>query len=120
VAQSFGEKLKKLRREHGLSQDQLGQKAGVHGRHIGKYEIGRAMPNAESVVRLAQVLGVSIDSLLRDDFDPSLSGEAVLRDEKLLRKFQAVEKMPEEDKHVVLSLIDAYIKKQQMEAVLQD
>jgi len=36
----------------------------------------------------------------------------------LVRKFEAVEKMDENDKHVITSLIDAYIKKQQIEGVM--
>jgi len=35
-----------------------------------------------------------------------------------MRKFEAVEKMDENDKHVITSLIDAYIKKQQIEGVM--
>jgi len=115
---TFGEKLKKLRKDRSWSQDELGRQVGVHGRHIGKYEIGRAMPNADTVVRIAESLGVSIDYLLRDDLaDESTSGSA-LRDQELLRKFEAVEKMDDEDRRVITSLIDAYIKKHQIESVL--
>ena len=64
---TFGEKLRKLRKSYDWSQDQLGQKVGMHGRHIGKYEIGKAMPNAEAAVKLARVFEVSVDYLLRDD-----------------------------------------------------
>lgn len=116
---TFGEKLKALRKEKGWSQDELGRRAGVHGRHVGKYEIGRAMPNAETVVHLAKVLGVSIDYLLRDDLDEDAAPAGTLRDHELLRKFAAVEQMDEEDRHVIASLIDAYIKKHQIEEVLR-
>jgi transcriptional regulator with XRE-family HTH domain len=115
---TFGEKLKALRKERGWSQDELGRRAGIHGRHVGKYEIGRAMPNAETVVQLAKVLGVSIDYLLRDDLDEDAAPAGALRDQELLRKFAAVEQMDEEDRRVIASLIDAYIKKHQIEEVL--
>jgi len=115
---TFGEKLKTLRKERGWSQDELGRRAGIHGRHVGKYEIGRAMPNAETVVQLAKVLGVSIDYLLRDDLAEDAAPAGALRDHELLRKFAAVEQMDEEDRRVISSLIDAYIKKHQIEEVL--
>jgi transcriptional regulator with XRE-family HTH domain len=115
---TFGEKLKTLRKERGWSQDELGRRASIHGRHVGKYEIGRAMPNAETVVHLAKVLGVSIDYLLRDDLDEDATPAGALRDHELLRKFAAVEQMDEEDRRVISSLIDAYIKKHQIEDVL--
>ena len=116
---TFGEKLKTLRKEGGWSQDAFGKKIGVHGRHVGKYETGRAMPNAETIVRIAQVLNVSIDYLLRNELDENTTTTtANLRDRNLIRKFEAVEKMSEDDKRVITSLIDAYIKKQQIESVL--
>lgn len=115
---TFGEKLKKLRKDRGWSQDEFGRRVGVHGRHIGKYEIGRAMPNAETVVKIAGALGVSIDYLLRDDLAEQSAPGTSLQDEELLRKFEAVEKMDEEDRRVIASLIDAYIKKHQIESVL--
>jgi len=116
---SFGQKLRKLRKERGWSQDEFGKLAGIHGRHVGKYEIGHAMPNAETAVKLSEVLGVSIDFLLRDDLDEDTVYGAPLRDRNLLRQFEAVERMSDDDRHVVSSLIDAYIKKHQIEEVLQ-
>ena len=65
----FGEKVKKLRKDAGWSQDQLGEKIGIHGRHVGKYETGRALPGSETILKIAEVFNVSIDYLLRDDID---------------------------------------------------
>jgi transcriptional regulator with XRE-family HTH domain len=115
---TFGEKVRKLRKERGWSQDELGRQVGIHGRHVGKYEIGRAMPNADTVVKIADVLGVSIDYLLRDELEEGSVPGAALRDRELLRHFEAVERMGEDDRRVVTSLIDAYVKKHQIEDVL--
>jgi transcriptional regulator with XRE-family HTH domain len=114
----FGEKLKELRKNQGWTQDQLGQKAKIHGRHIGKYESGRAMPNAEAIIRLSKILKVSIDYLLLDE-QQSNPQTTSIKDQELLRKFKAVEEMSDKDKDVISSLLDAYIKKQQIENVLQ-
>ena len=116
---SFGEKLKMARKKLGWSQDGLGKKVEIHGRHVGKYENNKAMPNAETIIRIARALKVSIDYLLLNDLDENTTPTVILRDSDLIRKFEAVEKMNEDDRHVVISLIDAYIKKQQMETVLQ-
>jgi transcriptional regulator with XRE-family HTH domain len=115
---SFGEKLKQARKKLGWSQDDLGQKVGIHGRHVGKYENGHAMPNADTIIRIAKTLNVSIDYLLLDNFKEDAIPSAILQDRDLMRKFEAVEKMDENDKHVITSLIDAYIKKQQIEGVM--
>ncbi len=115
---TFGEKLKMARKKLGWSQDKLGNKVGIHGRHVGKYENNKAMPNAETIIRIAKALTISIDYLLLDDLDENATPTIILRDSDLIRKFEAVEKMNEDDKHVIISLIDAYIKKQQIETVL--
>jgi len=60
---TFGKKLKQARKNNGWPQD-LGKKVWIHGRHVGKYENGRAMPNAETIIRITKVLNVSIDYLL--------------------------------------------------------
>ncbi len=113
---AFGEKLKRMRKEKGWSQDQFAQRVGIHGRHVGKYEIGKAMPNADTVVKIAKVLGVSTDYLLIDDTHTSQGAE--IRDKTLLKEFEAVDKMDETDKEVIKQLIEAFIKKNQMEALI--
>lgn len=114
----FAEKVKRLRRERGWSQDEFGEKIGVHGRHVGKYENGHTLPNAETIVKIANTLGVSIDYLLRDDADLYSAPNNVVQDPDLLKKFAAVEKMPPQDKQVVVSLIDAYIKKLRLDELI--
>lgn len=69
---TFGEKLQKLRREHGLSQEQLAGEVDVSRQAVSKWEMGTAAPNVESVVRLSEYFGVSTDYLLKDE----LTGEA--------------------------------------------
>ena len=118
ASKSFGEKIKELRQQKGWSQDHLGSLINVHGRHVWKYETGKALPQAETLLKIAEVFDVSTDFLLRDDLSDNAAPNAVLKDQGLIRKFQAVEKMPDDDKKVILSLIDAYIKKQQIETVL--
>lgn len=111
---SFAKKIKALRADLGLSQDALGELVGVHGRHIAKYEAGRALPNAETLVRIAQGTGVSIDALLLDDV-PATAGSIDSEMRGLLRD---VAELPDEDREVVRRLIEAFVKKRQMEEVL--
>lgn len=117
-SKSFSEKIKKLRTEKGLSQDELGNLINVHGRHVWKYEKGKALPQAETLIKIADVFGVTVEYLLRDNFDKDSAATFAIKDQDLIRKFQAVEKMADEDRNVVKILIDAFIKKQQIETVL--
>jgi transcriptional regulator with XRE-family HTH domain len=115
---AFGDKLRRLRKSRGWSQDELGAGIGIHGRHVGKYEAGRVLPNAETLLRLARLLAVSVDYLLRDEITDDEDASTALHDLQLLRLFTALEQMPDQDRGVVASLIDAYIKKQRIETAL--
>jgi transcriptional regulator with XRE-family HTH domain len=116
----FGEKLRRLRKARGWSQDELGAKVAIHGRHVGKYEAGRVLPNAETLLRIARLLQVSIDYLLRDEVSDAGDPQAALHDPMLLKQFSALENMDDRDRDVIRSLIDAYIKKSQIEGVMKE
>jgi len=62
---TFGERLRKLRTEKGITQLQLGQKIGVSDRVIGYYESDDRFPkDDETLKRLADFFDVSLDELL--------------------------------------------------------
>lgn len=61
--QTIGEKIKVLRREAGLSQQQLADKLGLSNQAISKWETNTAQPEIGLLPELATVFGVSIDEL---------------------------------------------------------
>ena len=61
----FGENLKKLRENAGLSQEQLGSIIGVSKSTIGMYEQGKRMPNTNTILKeLASYFDVTLDYLV--------------------------------------------------------
>ena len=60
----FQERLKKLRKERNLSQDNVGQSLNIGGRTIGNYESGERLPSLDTLVKLADFYEVSMDYLL--------------------------------------------------------
>ena len=60
----FGETLKKLRIEKGLSQVQLGNKLFVNGSTVNRWENGSRMPDAVMITRLALILDVDVGTLI--------------------------------------------------------
>lgn len=62
----FGNRLYDLRKKAGLSQSALGKKVGVSNKAVSKWENGLAKPGLEVLQKLADVLSVSIDTLLSD------------------------------------------------------
>jgi transcriptional regulator with XRE-family HTH domain len=61
---AFGRRLRKLRAEHGLSQDQLAERAGMRSTVIGRLERGVREPRLTTILRVARGLGVQPGALL--------------------------------------------------------
>ena len=70
---SFAEKMIELRKQQGLSQQDLADRLGVSRQAISRWETGAVQPLADSVKSLAQVFQVSTDYLLSDDLDDPTS-----------------------------------------------
>lgn len=62
----LGEKLKKLRKARGLSQEQLADQLKVSRQAISKWELGESTPDTGNLVALRDYFGVSIDYLLKN------------------------------------------------------
>ena len=60
----FKDRLRELRTEKGLTQQELGDAIGLHGMSISGYERGVKRPSFEALDNIADVLNVSIDYLL--------------------------------------------------------
>ena len=60
----FCERIKELREERGLSQDAVGKVIGVKRYSVYTYEKGKAYPNAEGLITLAEYFDVSLDYLV--------------------------------------------------------
>ncbi|MGT2911971.1 helix-turn-helix domain-containing protein [Streptococcus cameli] len=60
----FAEQLKKLRAEKQFSQEFLAEQLYISRQAISKWENGEASPDLENVVKLAEILEVSLDELV--------------------------------------------------------
>jgi transcriptional regulator with XRE-family HTH domain len=63
---SFGNRVRKLRTMAGLSQEQLGEKAGVHRTYIGMIERAEKNITLENIEKIAKALSIRIAKLLED------------------------------------------------------
>lgn len=62
--QPFIERLKDLRLEHGLKQEEIAKKLNISTSAYGYYEQGRNEPSLETLCQIAKTYGVSTDYLL--------------------------------------------------------
>ena len=68
---AFGNHLRSLRKQAGLSQEETAHRAGIHVTYLSGVERGLRNPTIRNVRRLAQALGVPTKELFSFD-DPSL------------------------------------------------
>ena len=64
---TFGERLRKLRKERHLTQEELSKKTGIAKQTISNTETDRSYPESETIRLLANVLQVSTSELLGED-----------------------------------------------------
>lgn len=105
--ETLGQRLARIRKEHGFTQVELAQKAGTIQAVISDYERGRVRPHAAMLGQLAQALGVTADELLGIAPAPPQKANGVSR--RILRRMQALEELPAHDQKSILKLIDALV-----------
>ena len=60
-----GDYLKELRVKNKLSQEKLGEQLGLSRQSVSKWEQGYAMPDTENLLKLSELYGVSVDTILK-------------------------------------------------------
>lgn len=64
IQQKFGDKLRELRKQKGLSQEDLAFKSGLHRTYISDIERGSRNVSLKNIEKIAKALGISPKSLL--------------------------------------------------------
>lgn len=111
----FSIRLKQLRLDKGYSQKDVADIVGLHSIHYGRYERGDSLPAAETLTKLADALGVSVDYLLEGKNEEA--AVAKFEDKELLGMFAEIEKFSPEEKAHIKYMLDNAIKNKRHAAV---
>lgn len=63
---AMGEKIQNMRKARGWSQEELAERVGVSRQAVSRWESDAAKPDADKIVSICDLFGVSADYLLRD------------------------------------------------------
>ena len=85
---SVGERIRQARKMAQMSQDALGNKAGVSKQAISKYELAKDMPGSAVLSQLAKALGVRVEFFLRRKSALDVQAPAYRRHSRLGAKEQ--------------------------------
>lgn len=72
----FGNKLIKLRKEKGLSQEELAEKLNVSRQSVSKWESNNTYPETDKIVQICNIFDCSMDDLINDKVEDITKREA--------------------------------------------
>lgn len=105
---TLGKRIQELRKNAGLTQQELAKKIDISHPQIVRYETKDVQPPADVLGKIAGVFGVSIDFLVNGDTNEK--AQQTLKDAELIKQFQKVEQLPEEEKNTVVRVISALVR----------
>ena len=77
----IADRLVKLRKKYGYSQEELADKLGLSRQAVSKWERAEASPDTDNLICLAKLYGVSLDELLATDEDIETIVEEQVKDD---------------------------------------
>lgn len=80
----LGERIKKVREEKELTQEDLDELTGLHYTYISKIEAGKKQPSLKSLEKITEALGVSLSQLFKEKQDTAIKSSF----DKLLKIFE--------------------------------
>ena len=67
MEESLGQRIARLRRNKGHTQEELGDKVGVSSQAVSKWETDSSVPDVMLLVKIANLFDISVDELLGND-----------------------------------------------------
>lgn len=101
---NMGDKIIKLRKEKGWSQQQLAKMVGTSGAIIGRYERGEMAPSVEVAKKIADAFNATLDYLVDD------TKQAEIKDKTMLNRIAEIEQLDQEDKVTIVRVIDSLLR----------
>ena len=99
---TFGEKLTEIRKNKGISQQELGKLTSIDKRIISRYETDKTIPSIDAAKKLADALQVSLDYLT------GLEYSLFIHDQEMTKLLKGYDNLKEEDKNTIKKIIKAF------------
>jgi len=103
---SLSTRLIALRKDMGLTQQQMAETIGIHVNSLKKYEAGQAQPSLDALKKIALALHVSTDFLLFEEHERGPSDDLALQ-------LESINQMPENEQLVIREVLESLIIKYQ-------
>lgn len=111
----FVERLRLLREARQITQARLASLLAVDPRVYNRWERGTATPQFDTVMRIADILQVSLDELAGRSASIS---EPKIHNSELSNLYQQVDNLPDASQQALVLVIDGMVKQAQMEKIV--
>lgn len=105
--ETIAQRLARLRRERGITQQEMAERLGVLQPIVSDYERGELRLHGELIIKLAEILGASTDEILGRE--ERKTGGATVKNRRLLRRIQEIDRLPKRDQQALMRTIDAFL-----------
>ena len=113
--ENFPETLRGLRESRGLTQVRLAELLEVSPRVYNRWETGAAAPRLDTLVRIADILNVTLDELVGRTEPTS---EVVISNPRLHALYREINRLSDEDQQALVILLDSLVKRSRIDKVL--
>jgi transcriptional regulator with XRE-family HTH domain len=107
----LGQKLKEIRKDKNISQDELAEKIGIDGRQISRYENDKMSPSIEVLIKIADTFNISVDYLLFDNIPRKPLRQNYY---SIIEKLESIENMSPDDQKAFIIFLDSIAAKYKM------
>jgi transcriptional regulator with XRE-family HTH domain len=106
---TIAERIRFLRQERKWTQAELAERLGIHQKQVSAYERGVNLPSTDILIKLAEVFDVTLDYLAFEA--KGGTGKLNIQDRELLRRFEVVDTLSEQEKTLAKEILDLVILK---------
>jgi transcriptional regulator with XRE-family HTH domain len=103
---NIGHNIVELRKQKGLTRDELGKQIGTSGAVIGRYERNEITPSVEIAKKMADALEVSLDYLI--------GSTSLNLNKKMLYRLELLENLGKEERDRILYVMDSLLRDAQL------
>lgn len=114
---NFAQRLKELRTARNLTQTRLAELMTISPRVYSRWETGDVTPHFDTIVRLADTLGVSLDELAGRK---EVVSETTIRNHELNRLCRKVDQLPDEDQRALVVVLDSVVKRSRVSKLMAE
>jgi transcriptional regulator with XRE-family HTH domain len=114
---NFAQRLRDLRSSRKLTQTRLAELLQVSPRVYSRWETGDVTPHFDTIVRIAEMLEVSLDELAGRTETPA---PPKIHNHELHRLYLKVDQLSDEDQKALLVVLDSLVKRSNMSRVMAE